>query len=99
MTQFEEDLAAAKFAISQIFSSRLALEFMYVIEEGEYDENTLIDDIQDENDSNIIDGLININTKQLEIFPQLIIEIFKHHNHDISSLKFCISPHLFCARI
>ena len=87
MSQFDKDSSIAKSAISQLFSSRLAFEFEYVIDEGQYDQGTLIDDIEDEDDSNIIDGLITYDENQINILRQLIIQIFKYHKHDISSFK------------
>ena len=56
-SQFEEDLNAAKSAIEQLFSSKLSLEFDHVVDEGEYDGEAIIDDIEDEDDSNIVDEL------------------------------------------
>ena len=87
MSQFEDYLQAAKSAITHLFSPLLALEFEHVIDEGEYDEETLVDDIEDEDDSNIVDGLHFINESQLKLFQTLIIQIFKHHNHDLTTFK------------
>eukprot|EP01084_Bolivina_argentea_P035797 66305_1 len=84
MEQFSEDLNFAKSALSQLFSLELSDKFENFVNEGEFYGEEIIDDIKDEDDSNIIEGLEINNSKQLKLFSDLIIQIFKDHNYNIN---------------
>ena len=75
-----------------LFSSKTSQEFEHIIDEGEYDADTIIDDIQDKNDSNIIDALAISDEIPSKFFGELLMQIFKHHNYDITH-KNCDIPH------
>lgn len=79
--QFELDLKHAKSVLTELFSAELSKEFDTLIYEGQYDKDTIVDDIEDENDSNIIDGLQIKDEAQLKLFCNVIIQIFKYHDH------------------
>lgn len=87
---FEDDLEAAKTALNDLFTSipNLGQQFLEVIEEDEYtDGESVIDDIEDGEDSNIADSLKINDQTQLNLFCKVILQIFQDHNYDVSSFK------------
>ena len=92
MSQFEEDLEYARTALTQLFSRNFSIEFDNLINDGEYDGEAIIDDIEDEDDSNIIDGMQIADPNQSKLFCKTMIDIFKHHKH--SNIEPVDSPNI-----
>ena len=98
MSQFADDLNAAKSIISQLYSSEIASQFESLTIERQYtNAQQIIQDIVNKQDKDILDRLHINDQTQFKTFQQLIIQIFQNHNHNIQSLKllFCFIYHLF----
>eukprot|EP01084_Bolivina_argentea_P192702 330753_1 len=85
MDEFDEDLKHAKTALSQLFSQQLSDEFENVVDFGEFDGDAIIEDIQDVDDSNIIEGICITDPSKQQLFCNLMIHIFQDHNYNIDT--------------
>ena len=96
MSQFQKDLEAAISVITQLLSAKIASQFNMIIIENEYNEGQTI--TQHQHLSKIIHKLQLKDEIHIELFRKIIIQTFKHHNHDVNSIRFVFlySSSLFC---
>ena len=88
-SQFEEDLKAAKAAISSVFDDNLEMKFNQIIIDGEYDSFTILEDIENaiDGDSNIISDMTLRDNTKIGLFCHLLQQVFKNHIHDIDQIN------------
>ena len=71
MSQYEQELKAAQSAITLQYKNA----------------QNIIDDIQNKENSHIVDQIYFKDQSQLQLFRRVIIQIFKHKNYEIKSIK------------
>lgn len=92
MSSFAADLKYAESMLSAVFSPSLSTAFTAFIEEQEYDDaDSILSDLEDESDSNLLHEVNLSNPPQIRLFTVILTVIFKEHDH---SLHIALCPDL-----
>ena len=90
MSSFDTDLEYAQPILSSVFSPSLSTALLAFVEEQEYDDaESILSDLEDATDSNMLEELHLTDPLQIHLFTAIVTTIFAEHDHTVH-LALCL---------